>query len=436
MRPSILVLLFLCFVTATAQARPLDLTTARQLALQNQSAIKQRQETLRSRQYQARAASADRMPRLDFKATGNYLRDQPIERFDGLEFPVNDRSIYHYELDLIQPLFTGYALSARQNLAKLEVDLADFDLRQARSDLLLETSLRYLDLLEAGDRLRLADEEHDQLQEHLQDARALFEQGLIPRNDLLKAEVALAQAELQRKKMAGELRLANSRLALLIGLPRRESLQLSAPDLPQPPLLELAELEAGALRKRPEINAARRAIAMAGERLRLEQSRFYPRVSLVGSYQRDGTDILTNDNPYRNRDNASIGLQLDWNLFAAGADRARAIAARHQISAGEQALRTLQDQIRLEVEAALEQLDVARQNQTTAEAALRQARENHRLSTLQFRENLISTSDLLDARTLLTRAETDLQSAHYDYLRALALLRHARGDDAVSGGTS
>ncbi|RLB69696.1 MAG: hypothetical protein DRH07_10165, partial [Deltaproteobacteria bacterium] len=69
--------------------------------------------------------------------------------------------------------------------------------------------------------------------------------------------------------------------------------------------------------------------------------------------------------------------------------------------------------------------------QQTAIKAQEQAHENHRLSILQFHENIISTNDLLAARTLLTRAETNLQAAHYGILLANAQLSFALGQDPL-----
>ena len=88
--------------------------------------------------------------------------------------------------------------------------------------------------------------------------------------------------------------------------------------------------------------------------------------------------------------------------------------------------------VRLQVEEALNQLEVASKNQKTALIAQEQARENHRLSVLQFHENLISTSDLLAARTLLTRAEAELQTAHYGILLANARLSFVLGQDPLA----
>lgn len=436
MRFLIIFILLGSLQTAPALARSLDLPTAQSMTLHNQSALQQRREMLAGKQAQARAARADRWSRLELKSSYSHFRDKPFERFNGTEIVVNDRDLFHYQLDLVQPLFTGYALSARENLAKLEVDLAGFDLARARSDLLLETNLRYLEVLDADQRLRLANEEMAQLKQHRKDAQALFDQGLIPPNDLLKAEVSLAQAELKQRRERGERQLAGSRLALLIGLSRSEELQLKEPDLPLPTELPAEQLEEVALRERPELAAARQAIHLAKEQVHLAESRFYPQLNLVGSYQRAGNDIATSENPYRNKDNASIGVQLDWNLFSSGADRQRSIAARRKVAASRQALASLEDQVRLDVEAALEKLAVARQNQLTAAAALKQAQENHHLSTLQFRENLISTSDLLDARTLLTGAETALRVAHFNELRARSLLLYAIGQLAATEGRS
>ncbi|RME41126.1 MAG: hypothetical protein D6794_01115, partial [Deltaproteobacteria bacterium] len=95
-------------------------------------------------------------------------------------------------------------------------------------------------------------------------------------------------------------------------------------------------------------------------------------------------------------------------------------------------LRTdVEKQVRLQVEQAWRDLDVAAKNLATARQAVDQARENHRLSELQFKEGLIPIADLLDARSLLTEAETRLLEARYGLLAAKARLDRAVGNNPV-----
>ncbi len=437
--PGRTLLLIICLALGWSHSAPaasLTLATALNRAARNHPRILQMQQQLAGRKEQLRAAKGDRLPQVQLQGRYQRLQDAPYENFNGLQVRVNDQTIAHYQLTLIQPLFSGFALQARQQLAKTGVDMASSDLLLTRRAIQLQTTLTYLELMKQGEMLKVADETLAQLQNHLHDAQAFFQQGMIPANDLLKAEVALAEAKQSRQQILSQQRLTASRLALQLDLPLETEFQLASVTLAEPPTSELKSLISKALTQRSEIVTARAAIKAAETRTKLAQSNYYPRLNLVGSYQRDGNNLAASDNSYRNPDNASIGLQLDWTLFAGGANRARSAVARHQIGEQRAALRQLENDIRLEVESALLDLKLARTNRQTAKTALQQARENQKLSELQYRENLLATSDLLDARKLLTRAETNLQTALFDELQAQARLTIALGEDlAPKGGT-
>ncbi|NOY12284.1 MAG: TolC family protein [Deltaproteobacteria bacterium] len=412
-------------------AETLQLEDAVRIALSSHQRIIQAKERYAASSSLADAARSERLPKIDFSFSYDRLKDQPFEIFQGTALSVNDTDLVHYQLSLSQPLFTGYALTARQKLAELGVDMARYDLQQARRQLALDVHVAALQLLQDSAGRQLAEQQRDQFKSHLADVEAAFSEGMVPSNDRLKAEVALAAAEQQLQSADSRLILARSRLNLLLGRPQQQPLEIAEPAAVTPPQQPLEELIGIALQQRPELLNAKLALAAAGEQIRLARSGDYPQLSLVARYWRDGNDLWAARNPYRNRDNAAIGLRLDWNLFSGGGDRARLSAAQHQRRAQQQVLRELEDMIRLQVEGSLRQLIVADSNSKTADKALQQARENHRLSILQFRENLISTSDLLDARTILTRAEANLQTAHYGKLLAIAQLGYALGRDPL-----
>jgi len=428
-RLSVIVLLLLCLLPVRSRAEVptrLSIDQAVRIALSGHERIEQARQRLAAARSEARAAKAERWFRIDASFSYDRLDERPFERFDGMSFIVNDEDQVHYQLSLTQPLFTGFALSARQKLAAIGADLAAWDLEAARRKLAFDVRAAAIELLLARADRRLATEQRQQFARHLQDARALNAQGMIAGNDVLKAEVALAAAEQQLATAESRVLLARSRLNQLLGRPRQAAIELLEPSLPAD-VNELDSLIDEALTKRPELQAANLALEAARQKLRLAGSTFYPELALVAGYWRDGDNLDASRNIYRNNENSAVGLRLQWNLFAGGADRARLNAERHRLQEKLQALNELRDMVSLQVEQALRRLQTAGQNRKTAEKALRQAQENHRMSELQFRENLISISDLIEARTTLTRAVSNLQTARYSQLLAAAQLDYAIG---------
>jgi len=409
----------------------LSLEEAVQIALSNHQRIRQAEELYSASSAAADAASNDRLPSLDLELNYDRLYDKPYQSIGGHPLTTSDEDRFHYQIALTQPLFTGFSLSARKKLAELDVDMARFDMQQARRKLDLDVHVAALRLLQTQALQQLAKQQCTQLKMHLHDVQAAYDQGMVPGNDRLKAEVALASARQHLRSVTSRVNLTRSRLNLLLKRPQRNSLTIIEPQTTPQPQLSLQQLTETALQQRPEIAATRTAITAIGEKKNLVNSKNYPHVALVASYWRDGDNFSASHNAYSNEDNAAIGVHLNWNLFSGGANHARLAAVQHQQRAKRQVLLELEDMVRLQVEDAFDQLDVAVNNEKTAEKALEQAQENHRLSVLQFHENLITTSDLLAAQTLLTRAEADLRTAHYGSLLATAQLSYALGQDPL-----
>ena len=90
-------------------------------------------------------------------------------------------------------------------------------------------------------------------------------------------------------------------------------------------------------------------------------------------------------------------------------------------------IKGIEDQIRLEIKSAFLDLQVAENNIGTAREGLKQARENSRITDLQYRNQVTTSTEVLDSRTFLSQAETNYYRALYGYMVALANLERAVG---------
>ena len=83
----------------------------------------------------------------------------------------------------------------------------------------------------------------------------------------------------------------------------------------------------------------------------------------------------------------------------------------------------------LEVKQAYQDLKVAQENIHTAIEALEQAKENYRITDLQYKEGITTSTEVLDARAFLTQAEFNYHRALYGYRIAKAELERAIGTE-------
>ncbi len=73
--------------------------------------------------------------------------------------------------------------------------------------------------------------------------------------------------------------------------------------------------------------------------------------------------------------------------------------------------------------------EVAKKNIATASKALDQAQENWRITNVQYQQQVATSTDVLDARTFLTQADTNYYNSVYGYLSAVAELNRVVGID-------
>lgn len=403
------------FWPVAVPAKTLSLDQAVAEALKNSPRISEAAARQATAAYDTDTTRADYFPKAAAAYSYMGLADAPFVRLGGQQAQINSTQQYHWEVSLIQPLFTGFALSARHRLAQLGLEIRALEADETALAVARDAKLAYYNLLMAMKARDVARAAQTNLTGHADDAERFFNQGLMPRNDLLKSQVALAEAVQDQVRADAAVRSAVSALNIVIG--RGYAADTEVIDIetvaPTDGDMDVDELITEALSNRPDVAALERAVAARGEAIRLANSDYYPRVELTGKYQQDGDDLLATNNDYTNQYNASIGIQAKWVFFEAGKTRATAAKARSQRRELEQSLRRLKDNVRLKVQQAWLDLGVAEKNVATMRAALDQAREHWRITNSSYRQQLTTSTEVLDARTYLTRAETGYYQALY-----------------------
>ncbi|MDL1980804.1 MAG: TolC family protein [Deltaproteobacteria bacterium] len=405
----------------------LTLNKAIETALHNNTLIKQAIENQKAAIEEQKSARADFLPKASAGYSYTKLKDAPYAILGGTQIDVGDNDQYHWDLTLSQPLFTGFALSTRYEMAKLGVDVKDAEKEQAILDVVKQVKAAYFNILLTKKFLLVADEAVNQLESHVRDAEKFYEQGMIPYNDLLRSKVALADAKQTGVKAASNVERTVSAFNTLLRLDLNRKTDVEDILDIAPCAYDLSSLIKESMENRPELKALRLALKNADHGVTLAQSAYYPEVNLVGSYEQNGHNPPATENDYGNTHNASVTLQARWTFFEWGKTRAEVNKYRRNKSSLAEKLKGIEDSIKLEVKGAFLDLKVAKKNIQTAKKSLVQAEENWRITNLQYQQQMTTSTEVLDARTFLTRAETNYYSALYGYMISLAELERAVG---------
>lgn len=415
--------------TATAVcAETVSLDQAVRIALDRSPTL----EAARSREQAAEdnrsEARAGFLPKASAAYGYTHLTDDPYINVAGHQNVINYTDQHHWEVRLTQALFTGFSVSAQYARAALLRDIRQLELEAAKMDVVQRVRTAYFKMLGAEKAEAVARSAVAHLEAHAADAQSYFIQGLIPHNDVLKARVALADARQNLQRSSAAVALARADLNLLLERPMESALQPVEIDLQPSDMAEtLEQLTRLAVSQRPELKAMQTAMQAAEEQIRQARSSYYPKVALIGKYERNGAELGVQENDFSNIENTSVAIQATWEFFDAGRTRAQVAAAGHARQALEGDRRQLQNKVLLETQKAYQDLMVAQHNIATAAAAREQARENWRVTNRRFAAQLATTTDVLDARRDLTQMESAYFSAFYNLYIARADLDRAVG---------
>jgi len=259
-------------------------------------------------------------------------------------------------------------------------------------------------------------------------ARNFYDVGLIPLNDLLKAEVQLADAQQNLVRAENSVLLAKSNFNTYLRIPLERETEVEDILKYQSYPRDLSDCQTESFQKRPEIREIETQIMMARKNIQLAQSEYFPQMFLQGQFKKEGDNPGVSGSPYVDSDNWSVMAVMRWNFWEWGRTH---YLVQERIKAEEQvkeSLTQIKDLIRLEVKEAYLYLRESEKNIQVAEKTIRQAEENFRINQVRYREQVTTSLEVLDAQTLLTQAKNNTYQALYTYNLAHSRLLKAMGN--------
>jgi outer membrane protein len=354
-----------------------------------------------------------------------YNQPIPIGTF-GTAASAQDRDVFNLSTTLNQPVFTGGFNLATYRFAKLGVGLSRETLETAKRDLVLQVRVGYFTILRADKFLAVAEQQVKNFEAQLEVTKAFFDVGIVPKNDVLLAEVNLANAKQQLVKAANDLATAKASFNILL---RREvSTTFEVADILAYKVFPLSfeqSLEE-ALRLRPEVKAAQLNIDQAKENVKIARSGFFPTISLAGNYSRFSDDLDLSGG-FKFSDRWTVQALATFTLWNWGNTAFKVGENKVKVTQAEDSKTQLIESITLEVKNDYLNLLTAERNINVTEKAIEQAEENLRMNEERYKYQVATQTDVVNAVTLLAQARTNYYGALSDFNVAKAQLERSMG---------
>src|SRR5882724_7014650 len=198
-------------------ARPLALGECIDLALKQNSAILKGQSDLEAAYGVVVQTRAIAIPKL--RATGNYEFNNALE---SLQLPPPAPAITFQQeqswsagLRVVQSIYEGGRIRSSLKTARLTKEQAIFDFQHVVADTLVDVRIGYFDILLAAQQIVVREASVKLLARELEDTMRRFEAGTVPRFNVLRAEVELANAQPKLIRAKNDYRIAKNNLANL-----------------------------------------------------------------------------------------------------------------------------------------------------------------------------------------------------------------------------
>jgi outer membrane protein TolC len=409
--------------TATGDTLGIDTLTveqAVQLGLQHHPSLRSAEAGVRSASAGHTLALSSYYPSI--AVTGNATHTEGVFVFNPA-LPARDQiySSYAGGVQVQQLLFDFGRTIGKVGANSDFTDAAKSDLTSARELVKLNVQIAYFVLLAAQRVETVTREAVAQAQKHLTQAKAFYTVGRRPQFDVTRAEVELANANVNLIKATNLRKLTLVQLNNAMGIqperPYAVSLSLRLPSFDA----TMDSAKALALTQRPELQAARsrvegnKALAMAA------WSQHLPTLSAVGSYTWNGFQ----PSPLYPRWTA--GIQFALPIFQGFAIDAQVEQANAAADAAQAVFDSQSQSVLLEVEQAYLTLKEADERRVAAAKLVEQAEQNLLLADRQYAAGVGTPLDVTDAQVSRSNAQITHIQALYDYITSLVKLRRAMG---------
>lgn len=420
--------------------RPLSLTDCLNIGLQQNATILKAKNDMDAQYGVVVQTRAVALPQL--QATGQYKYTDPsaIENFptgtNGSGFSQPNQN-WNAGVQIVQSIYEGGRLVTALQAAGATKKQALAQYQTAVADTLLAMRLAYYDVLLAVQEITVHEASVNLLQKELEDQQSRYNAGTVPKLNVLRAEVALANERPALIQARNNYRISKNNLCNLLGynLPRDiwVDIPLNLADTldATPYQVDLPTAIQQALTRRTELVALRQTAELQRLSVVNAKAGYKPTVQVFAGYNWYNAQFTPPVELTHDINGWNAGAQLSWDIFDGMLTHGKVVQARALYDKSRTDLDDRARQIELEVRTAYSDFIMAREVLDSQLKVQEEAEEALREAGARAEAGTGTQLDVLDAQTSLTQARTTEVQALHDYDAARARLERAIGEEMV-----
>ncbi|TDU40098.1 outer membrane protein TolC [Gelidibacter sediminis] len=328
---------------------------------------------------------------------------------------LQNKNILKSSVDLDWVLFSGFEATNALKASRHKESSLNYVGLAEKDKVALQIIEAYdkLALVKASKKVLSASE--DYLNEQVFYVKKAIENGLA--TPISRKKIELAQQQLAGKQLEFE----HNNILLIELLHQltgetKENLRLLDPELQSFAVSEVANVE-----KRNEIKALEEAEKATLYKAKMEKSSFIPKIAVKGHYEFIEDDLSLLDPKW------FIGAGVRWTIFDGNQSRLNSKKTLLESQRYRDQIEDAEEMIALSITKAELTYQAALQNTTIVQKEIELANDTYEMINKQYKNNLASINDVLDALNDVEKANFKLQESYFNERRAVADLLHAKG---------
>lgn len=445
--------------TATAQV-DISLREAFEMMCDNNPTLKASERAISAAEYERRATRGMYLPTIDLSANYTLLqRDIAIDLggnkgvmtesinnlinngvnsgilspdiaeiiADGLSpiisqpwgYTLQKRSLGTISANITMPIYAGGRIRAANSLSDIELQKSGYQYLAIKNAMLSELIRCYYGVAVQSEVVVVRREVVRGVTQHLNDAIALEEEGIIAHSTLLYIRYRLSEAERELTSAELDLRIAKQALQRLIGI--EKDVNITEKLFIVNNIYTIDYYIDNSYYMNPIISIAKLDKELSSVGSKVARAEFLPEIAIVGSgilgsYQL--SDIMPR---------WAVGVGVNLKLFDGLSSQNRYMSTRIAERVADDLLKSTIDDITLLIEKEFYKVAELEQNITSCKTSIAYA-ESYLNSTYEgFKEGVNTSSELIDAEIEVAAARLEYIDAAYQYCMALARLYEASG---------
>jgi len=378
-----------------AQDKPLSIQEAIQLATTQSKEARAADTKVASKKLELGVAKNKRLP--DASISGQFsMMSTPDINFripmgEGGAPDIKANQMMLGQANVSMPIYAGGKIKNSIHIAENAVEAEQFAALNTKEQLASQAIKLYVALYKAQQTAKLMQENIKRAEQQVTDFKAMEENGLIARNDLLKSELQLSNYQVALQEANKNVNVVNYQLVTLLQLD--ENTHFYQIDFSNENSLLTNDFTAEtALANRNDLKMLEAQHQIAENQLKISKAGYLPTLALTGGYMAaDVKNVISITNAL------NVGVGLSYDLGSLYKNKKKVAVAKHRIQEVEEQIAIANDRVKVQVQQANENFDLAQQQAKVYTQAVEQAAENYRIVKDKYDNGVADTDDLLEA---------------------------------------